>query len=167
MPDTIETTSQQTVTKKSVTPVRKTSSQIERELKRVPWQRLALSLIGIIVVAAMWRWAVFHLYDLPEASLTAFASITTNAFYVIAAIVIFMVTGKLVYDWKNQTATTLIDQASHLTEKREEKRDEHIVEESHSVVEVKEAGINAPELKPFGATAVGDDEEGEHNDFER
>lgn len=73
------------------------------------WQRLALSSLGIAIIAGMWRWAVFHLYALPEHSLVAFSSLTNNAFYTISAIVIFMVTGKLVYDWKNSTASTVAE----------------------------------------------------------
>lgn len=41
-----------------------------------------------------------HLYSLPPEALTGFVSITTNTLYITGAIVIFMVTGRLVYDWK-------------------------------------------------------------------
>src|SRR5437016_190082 len=71
---------------------------------RRPWQRMALSLLGIVIVAIMWRWATLHLYALPQAALAAFTSITNNSFYVIGAIVIFMVTGKLIYDWKSRSS---------------------------------------------------------------
>jgi hypothetical protein len=64
------------------------------------WQRLVLSVLGVLVIEGSWRWAVAHLYTLPPASLSGFVSLTTNAFYVIGAIIIFMVTGKLVYEWK-------------------------------------------------------------------
>ncbi len=148
---------------------REKDTLFEKELKRVPWQRLALSLIGIATVAGMWRWAVLHLYTIPEHAVVAFSSVTNNAFYVIAAIVVFMVSGKMIYDWKHQSATTLLDQAEHITQKIKEERKEERKEESVHVdiAIVKEAGINAPELKPFGAVAVGDEEEGEHNDFQR
>lgn len=68
-----------------------------------PWQRLILSLAGILVIQGSWRWAVAHLYTLPVPALAGFVSITTNAFYVIGAIVIFMVTGRLIYEWKMGT----------------------------------------------------------------
>lgn len=84
---------------------------------------MALSLIGVAIIAAMWRWATFHLYVLPEHSITAFTSITNNASYVIGAIVVFMVTGRLIYDWKNSTTASVIQQAIH------EKREEHITTE--------------------------------------
>ena len=70
---------------------------------RTPWQRLALSLLGIIIIVLCWRWAVCHLYTLPEAALAGFVSLTTNAFYVIGSIVVFMVTGRLIYEWANRT----------------------------------------------------------------
>lgn len=68
------------------------------------WQRLALSLTGVAVISGSWRWAVAHLYTLPTPALAGFVSITTNAFYVIGAIIVFMVTGKLVYEWKMGTS---------------------------------------------------------------
>lgn len=63
-----------------------------------------LSIAGIIVIQLSWRWAVSHLYSLPSPALAGFVSITTSAFYVIGAIVIFMVTGKLIYEWKMGTS---------------------------------------------------------------
>jgi hypothetical protein len=67
------------------------------------WQRLSLSVLGIILIQISWRWAVCHLYTLPSEALAGFVTITTNSFYVIGAIVIFMVTGKLIYEWKMGT----------------------------------------------------------------
>lgn len=75
-------------------------------------QRLVLSLAGVAIIAGMWEWAVQHLYTMPEPAIAAFTSITTNAFYVIGAVVIFMVTGRLIYEWKNQTAATVVQEAS-------------------------------------------------------
>lgn len=72
------------------------------------WQRQILSLVGIIIVAANWRWAVQHLYSLPAQSIEAFASITNNAHYVIGTIVIFALTGKTITDWKSGTITNLL-----------------------------------------------------------
>ncbi len=79
---------------------------------------MALSLIGIGIIIAEWRWAVFHLYALPAQSIAAFTSITVNANYVIGAIVIFMVTGKLIYDWKNTTVTTIAEEAKNVVIER-------------------------------------------------
>lgn len=80
-------------------------------MKKKSWQRLTLSLVGIVIIAAMWRWGVYHLYHLPEHSIAAFVSLTTNAFYTTSAIVIFMVTGRLIYDWKNTTSSSTIVQS--------------------------------------------------------
>jgi len=67
-------------------------------------QRFLISLIGIILIQISWRWAVAHLYTLPPEALAGFVSITTNTLYITGAIVIFMVTGRLVYDWKMGTS---------------------------------------------------------------
>ena len=73
-------------------------------LKRSISQRLAVSMFGIAVVQISWRWATSHLYSLPTEALAGFVSITTNTLYITGAIVIFMVTGRLVYDWKMGTS---------------------------------------------------------------
>lgn len=41
----------------------------------------------------------------------------------IGAIVVFMITGRLVYDWKNSTASiaNVISEVSHLTESKDER----------------------------------------------
>jgi hypothetical protein len=66
-------------------------------------QRLIVSIIGIALIQASWRWAVAHLYTLPETAFAGFVTITTNTLYVTGAIVIFLVTGRMVYDWKMGT----------------------------------------------------------------
>lgn len=109
--------------------------------ERFPWQRLTLSLLGIAFVFLMWRWATLHLYVLPPHAIVAFNSITNNAFYVLGALVIFFVTGRLVYEWKNQTVSTVIDQAENIFEKREEKIEQVITTRTEG-----------------GAKAFGDDE---------
>ena len=73
-------------------------------LRPIVSQRFLISLIGIILVQISWRWAVAHLYSLPVEALAGFVSITTNTLYITGAIVIFMVTGRLVYDWKMGTS---------------------------------------------------------------
>lgn len=98
-----------------------------RKSDRLPWQRMTLSCIGLLIIVGIWQWATWHLYSLPEHAITAFNSITNNSFYVIGAIVVFMVTGKLVYDWKNQTVSEVIEHAEHITERRD----------SHEVIEQK------------------------------
>jgi hypothetical protein len=85
--------------------------------RKLPWARLSLCFGGILTVAANWRWAVDHLYSLPPESLAAFQSITNNAQYVIGALVVFAVTGKLVWDWKNATTSTAATVASIIAER--------------------------------------------------
>ena len=65
---------------------------------------MMLSATGIILIQISWRWAIAHLYTLPHEAYASFTSITTNSFYCIGAIVIFMVTGRLVYEWKMGTS---------------------------------------------------------------
>jgi hypothetical protein len=83
------------------------------------WQRLVLSTIGVITIEGSWRWAVAHLYTLPAQSIAGFVTITTNSFYVIGAIVIFMVTGRLVYEWKlgSQQIQSVSSEAEEVIEK--------------------------------------------------
>jgi len=80
--------------------------------KKKSWQRLTLSLIGLVIIQAIWMQAVSHLYFLPPAALAAFTTITVNSQYVTGAIVIFMVTGRLVYEWRNQTVSNIIEQGN-------------------------------------------------------
>jgi len=88
-------------------------------LKPIVSQRFLISLIGIILVQISWRWAVAHLYSLPPEALAGFVSITTNTLYITGAIVIFMVTGRLVYDWKMGTSQ-IQEVASRIEEINEE-----------------------------------------------
>ena len=88
-------------------------------LKPIVSQRFLISLIGIILVQISWRWSVAHLYTLPHDALAGFVSITTNTLYITGAIVIFMVTGRLVYDWKIGTSQ-IQEVASRVEEIKEE-----------------------------------------------
>lgn len=97
---------------------------IQRAKERMPWQRLVLSVLAVTIILLKWKWAVWHLYSLPPESYAAFTSSNTNSDYAIAAIVIFMISGKMIYDWKNQTAATLTEQVSHTFEKKESKKPE-------------------------------------------
>lgn len=120
-------------------------------LKKTPsWQRFTLSLLGVIILVTKWQWSVWHLYSIPEHAMTAFTTITTNNDYVIGAIVIFMVTGKLIYDWKNSTASTIIEQSQHLSEKIQEDRNENITIKEERIEHVYVEGEpGTPEKRPF------------------
>jgi hypothetical protein len=93
-------------------------------LKPVVSQRLVISLVGIALIQISWRWSVAHLYSLPPEALAGFVSITTNTLYITGAIVIFMVTGKLVYDWK--VGTSQIQDVSSSVQRIKEEITEYI-----------------------------------------
>jgi len=86
----------------------------------VPWQRLALSVLGIGIMFFEWRWAINHLYSLPVTSISAFATITTNTEYAVAALVIFFVTGQIFYNWANQSTSNIIQEAKSYFEKKDD-----------------------------------------------
>ena len=69
-------------------------------LKPAVSQRLVISIFGISIVQLSWKWAAGHFYSLPPEAFAGFVTITTNSMYVTGAIVVFMVTGRMVYDWK-------------------------------------------------------------------
>jgi len=73
-------------------------------LKPAVSQRLVISIFGISIVQLSWKWAAEHFYSLPPEAFAGFVTITTNAMYVTGAIVVFMVTGRMVYDWKMGTS---------------------------------------------------------------
>lgn len=76
--------------------------------KGLPWQRLLLSIIGIALVGITWHVAIQHLYTLKPEAFAPFTTLTINAQYIIGAIVIFMITGHLVYDWKMTTEEKVV-----------------------------------------------------------
>jgi hypothetical protein len=82
-------------------------------------QRLIVSIIGILIIQASWRWAIAHFYSLPYEAYAGFVTITTNTLYVTGAIVIFLVTGRMVYDWKMGTnqVQEVASSVEQLTEK--------------------------------------------------
>ena len=88
-------------------------------MNRKPWQRTVLSVFGILILLSVWRWHVAHLYTIPECALVSFTSVTVNTDYTIAAIVIFMVTGRLIYEWKNQTSSAVSNISETVTNRFE------------------------------------------------
>lgn len=99
-------------------------------IPRKSWHRVTLSLVGIVIIASMWRWSVDHLYSLPPETFSAFTSLTTHSQYVIGAIVIFMVTGRLIYEWKLGSTTEAISEAVTQTIKEtKETKDVQIIQQ--------------------------------------
>ena len=86
-------------------------------------------MFGIAVVQISWGWATSHLYSLPPEALSGFVSITTNTLYITGAIVIFMVTGKLVYDWK--MGTSQIQEVASRVEEIKEEITERVIKPKH------------------------------------
>jgi hypothetical protein len=88
-------------------------------LKPAVSQRLVISIFGISIVQLSWKWAAEHFYSLPPEAFAGFVTITTNSMYVTGAIVVFMVTGRMVYDWKMGT-TQVQEVVSSVAKVREE-----------------------------------------------
>lgn len=88
------------------------------------WHRLALSLFGIICNTAVWAWAVSFIYHLPAEKLGSFTSLTTNVLYTNAVIIVFMITGRLVWEWSNSTSavTTVATEVKHEVEEKYDRR---------------------------------------------
>lgn len=101
----------------------KTTTTQTPTVTKGPWQRLALSLLGIGIIYLVWERSTNHLYSLPDHSIAAFTSLSTNVFYSIAVIVVFAITGKLVWDWKNSTAQTVVETAQHISQDIKQKID--------------------------------------------
>lgn len=85
-------------------------------MNKKSWHRMVLSLVGLVIILGSWMLALPHLYKLPPAALASFTTITVNAQYVVGAIVIFMVTGRLVYEWKVGTASQIVESGEQITE---------------------------------------------------
>lgn len=136
----------------------KTVKTVTTKPSRTPWQRLALSLVAIAIIYFGWERATNHLYALPQQSISAFNSITNNAFYVIGALCIFFVSGKLIYDWKNTTASSVVEETHHLFEDKKAEIDQKI-DQTYTAINltgslVHEGDKDAPDAKPFGQHAT-------------
>jgi hypothetical protein len=108
--------------------------EVSTMIPKLVSQRLIVSLIGIALIQASWRWAVAHLYTLPEIALAGFVTITTNTLYVTGAIVVFLVTGRMVYDWKMGTSQVqqILGNVSHEKEEIFEKLTSNAKEDSYT-----------------------------------
>ena len=88
-------------------------------MQKKSWQRLTLSIIGIVCAMVIWEISIEKLAWIPDAKTSAFTTLTVNTQYVIGAIIIFMVTGRLVYDWKNSTTSEVVTQTEQIFTKAE------------------------------------------------
>lgn len=64
----------------------------------------------------IWHIAIERLSGIKPDYIAAFTTLTVNTQYVIGAIIIFMVTGKLVYDWRNETASRVLTSTERITQ---------------------------------------------------
>lgn len=124
---------------------------------KVLWQRLTLSFVGIAIVIFVWWWAIRHLYVLPEHSITAFTSITNNTLYTVACLVLFFVTGKILFDWKNQTTSAVVESAQHtfdtIKQDINSKSDNKNTNINLTGSVVHEGQDGAPDVRPFSQNA--------------
>lgn len=88
-------------------------------MNKKSWHRLTLSLFGILLVWLIWYHAIGQLRDFPAQAIAAFTTLTVNTQYVIGAIVIFMVTGRLVYEWRMNTISQISEIGEQIAEKIE------------------------------------------------
>jgi hypothetical protein len=61
-------------------------------------------MFGITLNTGIWAWAVAHIYHLPAEKLSAFVTLSTHAMYTNAIIIVFMITGRLVWEWSNASS---------------------------------------------------------------
>lgn len=112
------TTTTVPVPPKATEPVVKAPVKVHRT-----WRRVSISVFGLIILVIDWRWAVAHLYTLPEHSIAAFSSLTQALFYTVSVIVVFLVTGLTFFSWtaSSSIATTIAQQLTGTTTKAETK----------------------------------------------
>lgn len=131
-------------------------------------RKLWMTLLAIILNSTAYWMEVRYLYTFisPE-HITAFVGITRDFHFTTTAVLLAYLGVQGVVDWKHGTTSAVSSAASFIKEKIEESREETTNQNVNITTTVREFGVNAPELKPFGETAIGDKEEGEHYDFER
>jgi len=152
----MEQSEKTTIKESKITTPDKPTTRVTYKKGKAPWQRLAISSVGIAIMVMIWQLATYNLYSLPSTSIIAYNSITNNVFYCITALVVFFVTGQVVFNWKNETASTVIQQASAALENKTNHtiEDKNITQSVNITEYIKEEGVNAPETKPFGSVAT-------------
>jgi len=86
--------------------------------KRKPWQRLALSILGIIILTAVWWVAIQHLYTLKVEAYASFTTLTGYFILGVTSIIGIMITGKAIVDMKMDAAINTVEQGMQMIEKR-------------------------------------------------
>ena len=90
-------------------------------MNKKSWHRLALSLFGVICTMLIWHIAIERLSGIKPDYVAAFTTLTVNTQYVVGSIIVFMVTGKLVSDWKMNTVSELAVRTERITEEFSER----------------------------------------------
>lgn len=106
-------------------------------MKHEPFHRskFLLALIAILFVVGSWRWAIFHLYSVPEPAIPAFQAITTQMMWAVTAIALTLAGVKGVQQMLSQkfeAAASAVSQA--VVEHKEQKA----VTEIHADFQTKE-----------------------------
>lgn len=131
-------------------------------------RKLWMTVIALISNSAAYWLELQYLYTFisPE-HVTAFSAITRDFHWTMTAILLAYLGVQGAVDWKHGTTTAVSQAASYVKEKIESRSDENKTENITMNENIKEYGIDAPELKPFGSAASGDEEKGEFDDFPR
>lgn len=114
---------------------------------------MALAAMGINI-GAYWM-EIQHLYAFvtPE-QITAFTNLSRDFHWVTALIIATYLGVQGVLDWKHNTASTVAQAASFVSEKIDKKEViDETIKKLDVHVDVIEQGVNGPELKPFGGQA--------------
>lgn len=105
---------------------------------RRTWRRVIISVFGVLIIVFIWRWSVGHLYTLPQHAISAFASLTTAAYYTISIIVVFLVTGLTFFSWtQSSSITTMIQETVQKMITKTDKKEEVTDAKTETTTEVK------------------------------
>ena len=138
------------------------------EKKPLDSKKMLIGLYGTGAVLIVWFGTLVCMF-IKATDAAQFVSLATIVVSFIGAIATALITGQSAMEWKSMATVATVD-----TNDKEEKKVESVKTENqniniHEDIEqhIKEEGVNAPEFKPFGAHALGDEEHGEYHDFER
>lgn len=138
------------------------------EKKPLDSKKMLIGLYGTGSVLVVWFGTLLCMFIKTDAA-AQFVSLATIVVSFIGAIATALITGQSAMEWKSMATVATVD----TNDKEEKKTDATITQNQniniHEEIEqhIKEEGVNAPEFKPFGGHALGDEEHGDYNDFER
>lgn len=95
-----------------------------------PWQRLSLAVLGIVIIFAVWRLAVFHLYTLPPTSITVFGAITQSLMWVVGLLCAWFVTNQLIGTYNMTSAASMVQQAQQIFEDKKSTSTKEVIVKS-------------------------------------